>query len=193
MLHWGALVLLLVPHSDRQFSVAGRNGRVYDAHGRGPPHVLNIYLNNPPQAWPEKEGAPNWQGHQAVPISANPRVQPPQRTIYILSVCASVLEGQGNHEGVNPATPLRVRPPGIPKAHPKVAAPQHHCTSAEAHHERQHPQQNTAPFSALYKGPCVSMGEHGGRFMGPHGRVPGWVIWAVSAAKGTPLCELYGC
>ncbi len=22
--------------------------------------------------------------------------------------------------------------------------------------------------------------------------VPGWVIWAVSAAKGTPLCELYG-
>ena len=112
MLHWGALVLL-VPHSDRQFSVAGRNGRVYDAHGRGPPHVLNIYLNNPP--WPGKEGAPNWQGHQAVPISANPRVKPPQRTIYILSVCASVLEGQGNHEGVNPATPLRVRPPGIPK------------------------------------------------------------------------------
>ena len=36
------------------------------------------------------------------------------------------------------------------------------------------------------------MGEPGGRFMGPHGRVPGWVIWAVSAAKGTPLCELYG-
>jgi hypothetical protein len=112
MLHWGAS-LLLVPYSDRQFSVAGRNGRVYDVHGRGPPHVLNIYLNNPP--WPENEGVPNWQGHQAVPIPATHRSKPTQRNVYILSVCASVREGQGNHEGVNPATPLRVRPPGKPR------------------------------------------------------------------------------
>ncbi len=159
---------------------------MYDAHGLGPPHVLNIYLNNPP--WPENEGVPNWQGHQAVPISANPRVKPPQRNIYILSVCASVREGQGTHEGVNPATPLRVRPPGKPKggcpSTPPLLKPIMRGST---------PKKTRPPFlNWVYKGPCVSMGEDGGRFMGPHGRVPRWVIWAVSAAKGTPLCELYG-
>ena len=88
MLHWGA-PLLLVPHSDRQFSVAGRNGRVYDAHGRGPPHVLNIYLNNPP--WPENEGVPNWQGHQAVPISAIHRSKPTQRIFFLHQGRGSVI------------------------------------------------------------------------------------------------------
>ncbi len=97
MLHWGAS-LLPVPHSDRQFSVAGRNGRVHDAHGRGPPHVLNIYLNNPTK-----------------PSLSRPTTGQNPLNVYILSVCASVREGQGNHEGVNPATPLRVQPPGKPR------------------------------------------------------------------------------
>ncbi len=59
----------------------------------------------------------------------------PKRTTFVLSVCTSVREGQGSHEGLNPATPCPSTPPPLqPITRGGIPPPPHTHTQTYTKH-----------------------------------------------------------